>query len=106
MALIFHFSLHNETAALVIFGVGSLLSLFTFLIYTEFIKEFNNTLKFYKLKEKIDNLWNKDFIEEARRLEREFFHQSGKLVDGIIEYDTSGEFCLALQKQVRRTKKV
>ncbi|MEE8131817.1 MAG: hypothetical protein V3T98_02115, partial [Candidatus Paceibacterota bacterium] len=50
LALIFHFSLHNETAALIIFGVGVLLSLFTFLVYTEFIKEFNNTLKFYKLK--------------------------------------------------------
>ncbi|HDH31356.1 MAG TPA: hypothetical protein ENH26_01120 [Candidatus Wolfebacteria bacterium] len=105
LALIFHFSLHNETAALVIFGVGSLLALFTFLIYTEFIREFNNTLKFYKLKEKVDNLKNKDFIEEARRLEREFFHQSKQLVDGFIEYDTSGEFCFALQKQARKTKK-
>jgi len=102
LALIFNYYYSAEIGAL-IFGVSVMFAISRTLIFRWYVLEFSTISDSYKLKEKIKEIKDKEFLCEAVTAEEAFIDYLQLIASGTIKYETIGNYLIAAEAQIQNT---
>ena len=89
VGLYFLFVLDNIMGELIII-IGFLITLSRYIICRSFVVEFETLLNFYRLKDEIQQKHDIEFLNKADEIQKKFFNEMQKLIQGEIKYDSIG----------------